>query len=198
MKSIFKKHTISKTESNTKNKYSDDEGDRTGDGNAEDDDDIENKGGDDDICGGDTSNNSGDEDKSNEGGDTNDDGAVNGGDNGDDDDNGDEVDGSNRDVAISNVNFGEDKNKKGYVQIGGVDSYYDDGVDNLGGVDINGEDDAYCDDGDTKLDCSNDICDVSRIFWYTVVTRSLVMQSTLLFILNSGDVNWCAFNGNIS
>ena len=74
-----------------------------------------------------------------------------GGDN--DDGEGVEVDGSNKDVGLDNVNGGDGKNKVdlGDVYNGGGDSNNDDGVDDVGRVNTNGGDAADLGNGDSKF-----------------------------------------------
>ena len=78
-----------------------------------------------------------------------------GGDNDEGDD--DEVDGSNKDVGLGNVNAGDGKSKVdlGDVYNGGGDSN-NVRVDVVDGVNTNGGDDADFGNSDRKFDCGND------------------------------------------
>ena len=130
-------------------------GDRAGDGDVDDvsdddddDDDIDNEGGDDNIGAGDTNDDGG--------GDV----GNNGSDNGDNDDcNRNEVDVSNKDFSLDNVNAGEGKNK---FDLGNVysccrDSNDDSGVSWVAEVDTNGGNHANCSGCNSNLDCVDDI-----------------------------------------
>ena len=79
-----------------------------------------------------------------------------GGDNDEGDD--DEVDGGNKDVGLDNVNAvdGENKVDLGDVYDGGGESNDDVGVDDVGGVNINGGDDADFGNSDSKFHCGED------------------------------------------
>ena len=75
-----------------------------------------------------------------------------GGDNDEGDD--DEVDSSNKNVGLDNVNAGHGENKVDLVDVynGGGDSNDDAGVEDVGGVNINGGDDADFGNGDSRFD----------------------------------------------
>ena len=76
---------------------------------------------------------------------------------GDDNDEGEgvEVDGSNKDVVLDNVNAGDGENKVdlGDMYNGGGDSNDNVGVDDVGRVNTNGGDDADFGNNDSKFDC---------------------------------------------
>ena len=69
----------------------------------------------------------------------------------------DEVDGSNKDVDLDNVNAGDDENKVdlGGVYNGGGDSNDNVEVDDVGRVNANGGDDADFSNRDRKFDCGD-------------------------------------------
>ena len=79
-----------------------------------------------------------------------------GGDNDEGDD--DEVDGSNKNLGLDNVNVVDDENKVDLADVHseGSDSNDDVGVEDVGGVNTNGGDDADFGIGDSKFDCGDD------------------------------------------
>ena len=70
----------------------------------------------------------------------------------------DEVDGSNKNLGLDNVNVGDDENKVDLADVHneGSDSNDDVGVEDVGGVNTNGGDDADFGIGDSKFDCGDD------------------------------------------
>ena len=71
---------------------------------------------------------------------------------------GGEMDGSNKDVDLDDVNAGDGEKKVDFADVynGGGDSSDDAGVDDAGWVNTNGGDDADSGNGDSKFDCGAD------------------------------------------
>ena len=69
-----------------------------------------------------------------------------------------EVDGSNKDVGLDNVNAGDGENKVDFDDVynGGGDCNGDVGVDDVGRVNTNGGDTAGFGNGESKFDCGAD------------------------------------------
>ena len=111
---------------------------------------------------------------------------------GDDNDEGEgvEVDGSNKDVGLDNVNAGDGENKVdlGDMYNGGGDSNDDVGVDDVGRVNTNGGDDADFGNDDSKFDCGanrggGDGDDKDDLVLMMMVMLALILVMTLTVVM---------------